>query len=377
MFGLVDLILAMGFAWMISGISLIILNQKKTAKILPAILLLLVFSLTLLDNLLKVEMLPERSLFLLSFTRNGYFLIGPFLLLYTRSLVSREELKAIHLLHLLPFVVTVIHSIINPSTLHPLQGSEASLPHSSSLLFFLKDLLSVLLRAAYCAAALQLIRSYAGTVPDFYSRKTFRNTLSWLYYVVLVYLVLFLFNFIVLLIPPETGQLQQVTASIVRLLPSLLFIFFFALFAQNQPLVERAPKTETGKGEESDRKYRTSGLDKNESGKVFQRLEGVLTREKLYLNPDLTLGELAGSMRESRHRLSEVINSESGENFYGYINEFRLKEFFRAVDENRFPDYTILAVALECGFKSTSAFYSFFRKKTGKTPREYMKDVTG
>lgn len=377
MFNLVDLLLAMGFAWMISGISLIILNQKKTANIWPAIHLLLVFGLTLLDNFLKVEMLPEKSLFLLSFSRNAYFLIGPFLLLYTWSLVGRVELKAIYLLNLLPFVVTVIHSIINPSTLHPLQGNEASVPHSASILFFLKDLLSVLLRAIYCAVVLRIIRSHARSVPDFYSRKTFRNTLSWLYYVVLIYLVLFLFNSVVLLIPPETEQLRQFAATIVRLVPSLLFIFFFALFAQNQPLVESAPKTGTDKGQESDRKYRTSGLDTNESGKVFQRLQETLTGEKLYLNPDLTLGDLAGSLGESRHRLSEVINSESGENFYGYINDFRLKEFFSAIDENRFPVYTILAVALECGFKSTSAFYSFFRKKTGKTPREYMKEVTG
>jgi len=63
-------------------------------------------------------------------------------------------------------------------------------------------------------------------------------------------------------------------------------------------------------------------------------------------------------------------------NFYSLVNSYRLNAFLKALDENLYPGFTILAIAGECGFNSSSAFYTFFKKATGQTPKQYLKNKT-
>ena len=363
MFTYLDLLLAMGFAWMISGIILLVLNRGKiSVPAWPGSSLMLVLGLTLIDNFVKPGMLPEagtKCLYVVS--RNSYFLIGPLLLYYTRALLPRGSFRKPELLHLVPFILSAVYSIINPQTLIP--STQAPLPPEASTVI-LRDIFSILHRIGYCYSVFLIIRRHAKTVADFYSYRTIRNTLSWLYYLVIVYLVLFVTNFIFILLPPEQHGIHGMSAAAVRIAPSMLFIFLFSIFAQNQKIPENR------KSEEKQVKYSQTA---DESRQLYNRLNSLITAEKPFLDPDLTLNGLAAMAGETRHRLSEAINRESGENFYTYINGFRLKEFLSSVKQQKYPQYTILAIAFECGFKSQSAFYELFKKTTGMTPKEYMK----
>ena len=381
MFLTIDLFLAMGFAWMISGMVLLFLNRKNNqAALLPGIILILMFGLTLADNFLKPHMLtPFLIRFVYIFSRNSYFLIGPFLWLYSRSLLAPGGTeKRFFTLHLVPFILWSLFLFINPQDLMPIMNPGPVKPPSGPVSAriiptgFLRDLTSIISRVIYSVIVLISIIRHGKSVPDFYSRLTIRNTLSWLFYLVLLYVFLFLTNTILLLIPFIPSDIRMSISTIVRILPSILFIFFFSLLAQNQPIPEDRLEPENDDLQERG-KYTKSGLTAEESEKLYDELNNHINKTKLYLNPDLTLDDLAGELNESRHRLSEVINRESAENFYSYINSFRLQEFLDSIDEDRFPHYTILAIALECGFKSTSAFYSLFKKSMGRTPKEYMR----
>lgn len=85
---------------------------------------------------------------------------------------------------------------------------------------------------------LRLIGRRGRTVPDFYSVKTIWNTLSWPYYLVWFYLVLFLFDAFVTAMPPGMLNFRETLGIVVRVLPSILFIFLFSIFARNQGLPE-------------------------------------------------------------------------------------------------------------------------------------------
>ena len=389
MFSVMDLVLAMGFAWMISGIcQLFISSRHISVPVWPSSLLIFTFGLTLLDNLLKPGMLPESlTIFLFTLSRNSYFLIGPFIWLYTRSLLSETKVSLPDVLHLFPFLITVLFTGLNPESLIP-----GDSPHSEALHRtlaagpdFFRIMLSVVSRGIYCFLVFRLIRRHERSVVNYYSRLTLLNTLSWLYYLVIFYVFLFLLNFIILLIPPMNALVFLSTiVAFVRIAPSLLFIFLFSLFAQNQPVPEEkklhnaAPSSVPQEAElpASDDRYRSTGMTSEESRRLYKRLNTGISENRLFLDSDLTLNRLAEWTGETRHHISEVINRESGENFYGYINGFRLREFLECVNENRYPHFTITAIALECGFKSNSAFYTLFKKKMGMTPKDYKKNAS-
>lgn len=387
MFNTIDIVLSMGFAWIIYGICLLVISRRRlSVSAWSGSFLLIVFSLTLLDNFLKPGMLPEGiTMFLFAFSRNSYFLIGPSLWLYTRSVLSEKKISFQDILHLLPFLIIVLTTGFSPTMLIPADAPSSD--HVNGFLMnspeFLRNLLSILSRGIYCFIVFRLIRRHGKSVVDYYSRRTLLNTLLWLYYLVIFYLFLFLLNFIILLIPPmKVTTFQSLIVTIVRVGPSLLFIFLFSLFAQNQPIPENKKIQKTipsgdnlkqGKSAKND-KNKTSGMALEESRRIYEQINTSITENKLFLNSDLTLSTLAEKTGDSRHHISEAINREAGENFYGYINGFRLREFISCLNENRYPHLTITAIAFECGFKSNSAFYSLFKKKMGMTPKDYMKN---
>ena len=100
--------------------------------------------------------------------------------------------------------------------------------------------------------------------------------------------------------------------------------------------------------------------------KLTQHMEAA----RPYLNPELTLGELATQLRTNTSLLSRVINTYFGQNFNDYINTHRIAEAERKLQDPRYQRYTLLAVALESGFNSKSTFNRVFKKLKAATPSE-------
>ena len=97
--------------------------------------------------------------------------------------------------------------------------------------------------------------------------------------------------------------------------------------------------------------------------------------EKLYLNEKLTGNEMAETLGISRHQLSEVLNNELQTNFYKFVNQYRVEACKQKMADPKFGHYTLMAVALECGFNSKTTFNTVFKKETGMTPRQFKKTL--
>jgi AraC-like DNA-binding protein len=108
-----------------------------------------------------------------------------------------------------------------------------------------------------------------------------------------------------------------------------------------------------------------------QNGEALQRLKRHLEETKPYLNETLTLTELAAQLGITRNQLSSLINSTTGENFYTFINKYRIEEVKRLIANPKNMNFTILSLAHEAGFSSKSAFQAVFKKFTGLTPSEY------
>ncbi len=122
-------------------------------------------------------------------------------------------------------------------------------------------------------------------------------------------------------------------------------------------------------------KYESSSLREADQPTLYIRLSTLMHQEKLYLNPDLSLKELAVRLHTNTRYLSQVINTLSGYNLQHYINSFRIKEVKLKMASGTYSHLTLYGIAQQCGFKNKSTFYKVFRESTGETPKDYVRKV--
>lgn len=119
-------------------------------------------------------------------------------------------------------------------------------------------------------------------------------------------------------------------------------------------------------------KYQKVRLDEGECADIVARMKDYVERERVYTDSDLKMKDLADVLHLSAPKLSQVFNLYLKENYYEYINRYRLEEFKRLIDAGEYKRYTITALSEQCGFKKSN-FFSTFRKIEGMTPTEYLK----
>jgi len=100
------------------------------------------------------------------------------------------------------------------------------------------------------------------------------------------------------------------------------------------------------------------------------KLLALMTTEQPWLEPELTLTELAQRLRTNPGVLSKVINMGCGQNFNDFVNTYRVAEARRKLADPRFGHYSLVGVALESGFNSKSTFNRVFKKLLGQAPSE-------
>jgi TolB-like protein/AraC-like DNA-binding protein/lipoprotein NlpI len=124
-----------------------------------------------------------------------------------------------------------------------------------------------------------------------------------------------------------------------------------------------------------ERKYKKTLFDKKQLKKYKHQLESLMSDEKPYLDPSLTLRDLAQMMEIPPNHLSQLLNEGFDKNFAEYVNTHRLKTFKSKAADPAQQHLTILALAFESGFNSKTVFNTFFKKMMGITPSAYWKEV--
>lgn len=96
-------------------------------------------------------------------------------------------------------------------------------------------------------------------------------------------------------------------------------------------------------------------------------LPAIIENEGLYLNPTLSIKELAMYVGTNRTYLSDYFVHVLHTTFYDYINTMRIEKKSLPLMEEH-PEYTLERIALESGFQSMSTFRRSFQKLKGVTP---------
>ncbi len=101
-----------------------------------------------------------------------------------------------------------------------------------------------------------------------------------------------------------------------------------------------------------------------------EQLSIVMKEQKLFTNPKLTLDELAMAVNLKPYQLTQVLNGVIHKNFSDYVNEFRVKEAIKLINDPDYNQYTLLAIAYESGFNSKATFNRIIKKMTRKSPKQ-------
>ena len=103
-------------------------------------------------------------------------------------------------------------------------------------------------------------------------------------------------------------------------------------------------------------------------------LNRLMTVERVYREPSLTIAALATRMGLPEHRLRKLINQALGHrNFNAFLNAYRIEDAKRALSDAARTDVPVLTIAMDAGFQSLGPFNRAFKAATGLTPTEYRR----
>ncbi|MEL7181439.1 MAG: helix-turn-helix domain-containing protein [Pseudomonadota bacterium] len=124
---------------------------------------------------------------------------------------------------------------------------------------------------------------------------------------------------------------------------------------------------------QDDTRYQNSALTDEMAKRLERKLRQAMTEDKLQQDPNLSLWSLSRHIGASPNYVSQTLNTEIGENFFDFVNRYRIQAAQKLLHET---DKTVLEITYEVGFNSRSSFYTAFSKVTGETPTAYRKKMS-
>lgn len=294
------------------------------------------------------------------------FLYAPALYFYTRSLVYSDfKFKKWHIVHLIPFIT---HSIFMTFKYHIYSADvKRELLAVGPLLNIYERVIIYgaldLLVLGYMVASLVTLLAYRRQIKNLYS-SIFNINLSWLRFVLIGFIILYSLGFCNFII--------WIISSTHNLFLSSIQTIGFFIFA-NVIVYKGLKQPEIFFGIEEQSKYKKSSFKKSVDEKSLKQLKNYMEIEKPFLEPAITLNELAGQVSIPARQLSQVINESFKRNFFDFINSYRIEEAKHYLLDRTNSNKTVLEVLYEVGFNSKSVFNSAFKKYTGMTPTEFKK----
>ena len=124
-------------------------------------------------------------------------------------------------------------------------------------------------------------------------------------------------------------------------------------------------------GAEADTSTRSTSVDPQAASHHAAALDALIRDEQPYLDPNLSLGSLAGQLGMTDKALSGLLNDTLGTSYTDYVNRLRVDEARRRLADPDNDHLTVLAVGLDAGFASKSTFNRVFKAETGETPSAF------
>ena len=344
-------------------------EQRLSDALLAALILGL--CLEIMDYMLGfagVEVLWQELEF---FPRDIGLLLGPISLAYLTSQINRGfRLKRRHLWHVLPFaVVSGYHLVVFAMGPGFVRQWEAQI-HLPYHLNEVESLLELLSNVSYLWVCFRLYQRYRKWAPEHLSDEE-NASFAWFLNAIIALAVAISGSWLMTGIDSALNLTYWQDWWDELLLVGVIYYLTITGYQQSQMLKglnyseaeQIAPTSSHG----------SAPLEVLPEDPKVAVLRSYLDTAKPYLDPQLSLSELAERLGWAPAQLSSVMNGGMGQAFSEVINQYRVAEFQRRA---KLPDaarLSLLGLALECGFNSKATFNRAFKKVVGLSPSEWIK----
>lgn len=286
-------------------------------------------------------------------------LYGPLCFIYSYSLIyAKKRLIRTDIKHFIPAFAMLISLIVFQSSLDEMINS----PWLSVLI--------ITHIGIYLSISLRKVFWFRRNLENVSSEALSAN-LSWLKYLILTTSFLFVIVFL------ESLIVRNETLNGVLVIVIYIFTLFFVNSLYWRSI--RQPKIFGGFSEitktltvDIANKYSSSTLEEIEAKGYLQGLQDFMRIERPYLHYSLTIEGLSEKTGIPTRYLSQIINQQLNQNFFDFINNYRLEEAkLLLLDTSK--NLRINEVMYDAGFNSKSTFNFVFKKSTGMTPSEFRK----
>lgn len=300
----------------------------------------------------------------------AYFVDGPLLYLCIKSLIFKDfTLKKVDALHLLPFLIYALFMMATfysqSYDLRLIMINTESFVYSASYVGI--EFFSKWVRVIYAIACFILISRYKTLLQDKHSNVE-KAHISWLSALVIGFMVVMVSEMILVgskvinlfehfdnMVFMFLGLTGNYTSFILINLLVFSAIRHFSVFVK---VTDEEPVKKTN-------------VEPFVNPEMAAKIDAAIRKDKIYMEPDITLDTLAESLRIMPRDLSMLINRHFGINFYEFINKYRIEEAKHMLVSEKFKKTTITDIYLAVGFNSKSVFYTFFKKFEGVTPSKF------
>lgn len=307
----------------------------------------------------------------------AFMVLGPALWFYVRGITSeyKVDLSRRDVLHCVPLAIAVLVCIgllLIPFELRDQIIGDSQVEKSTpfivfSILLILLMLIWAVQCSLYVAAIIRRLIKYKVRLKDVYA-STEQHELTWIAVVTGL-----LVSTLVFTVCSQIIDLGFVLG-VFEVLFDLAMVWCLAHWGLRQlPALEgygRDVASADLTPNALDDKYKRSGLGKDQVARIADKLEGLMLDKKPYLDPDLSLPELAKAVSVLPNYVSQTLNGKLHVTFFDYINSWRIRDACPLVLKSNQP---IADIAHQSGFNSRSSFYKAFKLHTGLTPTEYRK----
>ncbi len=318
-------------------------QRQRTANHYLAALLLVIATIISVVTLSHME-----GVFILDFLEkieySFSFLAGPLLLFYFLA-VSRSDWKltGLNYLHFVPAVLCAVYGVLDS--------------YSPAVYWYINIRVILLHQMLYTAITGYLYLS--SNVRQSVERKGNESGFNWarniLIFMVFVHMVQF-----VRLFQLHPNGFEDV----VPFFCALIFVSIGFIGLKESMLFRDLP---------SEDKYANSTLTAEMTRQYKAKLLSYMEKQQPYLQKSLTLKMLAKELEIPTNHLSQLLNEQLKQNFFDFINHYRIVAARKKLVDISSAHYTIESIAQDVGFRSRSTFYDVFRKQVGMTPSEYRR----
>ena len=252
------------------------------------------------------------------------------------------------------------------------------------------------IKIIYFSASLHLLSQHQKRLEKLFSHIE-EVSLNWLKHLLLAMLIMAFTSLLidVLRMLVDVPHSFKIT---IHVTATLITIYILSFFGMRQPIIfthstralleviekleaiekleviEKQGQLTTEDKNRPKEKYQKSKIDNQTKQKLWQNFNYLMTEEKLFLKPKITLSAVAEAMNVSPAHLSQVINAEGERTFYEIINEYKVNEAIHLLTKSS-SKIKMSTVAMEAGFQSQSTFYKHFKKVTGVSPKQYLEQM--